>query len=285
MNRNQRKIAVLAACCVVTWASDVFAQQYDSPANRMRPIGSPSAVDQYRRSGTVPTVVRSPLTSPSGLRETAYQNTGYQNSAGLVRQTAMQFEVPGGAGAFAPPAGPLTQPAAQPSSRSLPPGPVPQQSLPTQQAPLAQQFSPQQQPLPSLPSPPLGQRLDLAPMNQPVLSNQFATINNCAGVTGPSNYNASFGSACAPVGYQAVAPYQAPPAQIAAPALMPGGTQVLPGSAAIVAPAALNPAPIGSLLTFGQERYPVQVGQGILGQPKAYVPGQTVRNWLRYFTP
>ena len=28
-----------------------------------------------------------------------------------------------------------------------------------------------------------------------------------------------------------------------------------------------------------------QVGQGILGQPKLYVPGQPVRNFLRYLTP
>jgi hypothetical protein len=36
---------------------------------------------------------------------------------------------------------------------------------------------------------------------------------------------------------------------------------------------------------MGQQQHPVQVGQGILGQPKAYVPGQGVRNFIRYLTP
>ena len=35
-------------------------------------------------------------------------------------------------------------------------------------------------------------------------------------------------------------------------------------------------------LTAAQQSY---VGQGILGQPKAYVPGQPLRNLFRYLTP
>jgi hypothetical protein len=85
------------------------------------------------------------------------------------------------------------------------------------------------------------------------------------------------GYGLAPVGFQA------PPAQIPAPAILPNAPS-LGSPVAGVAPAT-NPAPVGSLLTFGQEQNVVQVGQGIIGQPKAYVPGQTIRNWLRYFTP
>ncbi|TWT83755.1 hypothetical protein CA13_52260 [Planctomycetes bacterium CA13] len=44
-------------------------------------------------------------------------------------------------------------------------------------------------------------------------------------------------------------------------------------------------APIRSLFTLGQEANPVQVGQGLWGQPVAYVPGQGIRNWVRYFFP
>ena len=38
-------------------------------------------------------------------------------------------------------------------------------------------------------------------------------------------------------------------------------------------------------MTMGQERNRVVVGQGIVGQPVAYVPGQWVRNSLRYLFP
>jgi hypothetical protein len=39
------------------------------------------------------------------------------------------------------------------------------------------------------------------------------------------------------------------------------------------------------LFTLGQENYNVVMGRGIIGQPKAYVPGQCVRNFFRYLTP
>ena len=299
---------LLSTLAMTMGASLSLAQQpVDSPAARMRPIGSPSAVDQYRRPSASPRFSGPRFSGPrfsgsSIRRETKYQRSGPGLPDGHVRQTAMQFEIPGGASPFAPPsAGPLTPPA-QPSltphqpalsPAPLPPGPLPSQPLPSQPLPSqpAAATLPRQSsvlPRPGVapnPLPAPGLRADHAPMNAPVLSNQFATVNNCAAVSGPSSYSAACasgcGSACAPVGYQAPA-YQAPPAQIPAPALMPTTPF---GAPALTAPAALNPAPIGSLMTFGQQRYPVQVGQGLLGQPKAYVPGQTLRNWLRYFTP
>ena len=39
------------------------------------------------------------------------------------------------------------------------------------------------------------------------------------------------------------------------------------------------------LIGFGQDANNVQLGRGIFGQPKAYVPGQFFRNSLRYITP
>jgi hypothetical protein len=39
------------------------------------------------------------------------------------------------------------------------------------------------------------------------------------------------------------------------------------------------------LFSLGQENYNVVLGRGILGQPTAYVPGQYVRNFLRYIFP
>ncbi len=39
------------------------------------------------------------------------------------------------------------------------------------------------------------------------------------------------------------------------------------------------------IFSLGQEGYNVQIGRGIIGQPTVYVPGQPVRNFLRYLSP
>lgn len=39
------------------------------------------------------------------------------------------------------------------------------------------------------------------------------------------------------------------------------------------------------LFTLGQENNNVVLGRGLIGQPKAYVPGQCIRNFFRYLTP
>ncbi len=128
---------------------------------------------------------------------------------------------------------------------------------------------------------------DFRAVPQPQLQNNFATIDNCNLVTPASAYSAAFGQGCGSTGYvvpqsygvpQAIGTpltYTPPPAEIAAPAILPNnaGTGARAG------------APIRSLVTLGQERFPVQVGQGLWGQPIAYVPGQPVRNWVRYFFP
>jgi hypothetical protein len=48
---------------------------------------------------------------------------------------------------------------------------------------------------------------------------------------------------------------------------------------------ASNNVGLKPLFTLGQENYNVVLGRGLIGQPKAYVPGQGVRNFLRYLTP
>lgn len=37
--------------------------------------------------------------------------------------------------------------------------------------------------------------------------------------------------------------------------------------------------------SLGQENYNVQIGRGIIGQPTVYVPGQPIRNFIRYLSP
>ncbi|MEL7263891.1 MAG: hypothetical protein AAFP69_03630, partial [Planctomycetota bacterium] len=77
------------------------------------------------------------------------------------------------------------------------------------------------------------------------------------------------------------------PPQGQTPLLQPPATQPGVGGPSLAAanPAGnerLAPRP---LVTLGQENYPVVVGQGFYGQPAAYVPGQSIRNFLRYLTP
>lgn len=82
--------------------------------------------------------------------------------------------------------------------------------------------------------------------------------------------------------------------QYCAPGIPSGGVpQLVPGA---VAPPTLPPnltpqlytpdnAGFKPLFSLGQENYNVQLGRGIIGQPTVYVPGQPVRNFLRYISP
>jgi len=126
---------------------------------------------------------------------------------------------------------------------------------------------------------------DLTPLSPPQLSgSDFATVSNCPNVSPRSSYSAGWGSGCGsvrPTGMTAPVPYAPPPAIIPAPAVMP--PLVVDPLATSPVPASATPA--DALISFGQETYPVQVGQGLWGQPVAYVPGQGFRNWVRYFFP
>ncbi|WP_145416047.1 hypothetical protein [Planctomycetes bacterium K23_9] len=261
-------------------------------------MGSPSAVDQFRRGNR--------------FQETAYDrslsnpNARYERSPSTnVRQVAM-LQQDGGfrspplpesqPGNFAIPGGPggntaaMTQPR-QPGQNLLQPQPMPNL---------------QGQPLPSnpnasLPSNPAlassGAILspsDMAPMPRPNLGSAFATVDNCNCVSPASGYSAASGIGCGSgLGYISPAScntpvtpgylpqnygYAAPAAQIPGPAVMP----VQPGFATGNLTTGSVPR---ALISLGQQNYQVQVGQGLWGQPVAYVPGQSIRNWVRYFFP
>lgn len=46
-----------------------------------------------------------------------------------------------------------------------------------------------------------------------------------------------------------------------------------------------NNAGYSPLVSLGQENYNVVLGRGFVGQPTVYVPGQPIRNFLRYLSP
>ncbi|WDQ15909.1 hypothetical protein [Rhodopirellula sp. P2] len=279
-----------------------------------RPIGSPSAVDQTetarRQRAAQNTVVR-----PTSFRspQTAYDPN--------VRQVAMQsggFDLPGDIGGpqtFTPPAG--SQPVQSQPSFGVPPSvgnsqpgfgnsaPVPSppsgMSAPAGGAPTQGRSLPAPTAVPNdvlggnptfapnrIGPPPS----DYAPVPPPQLSNGgYATMSNCALISAPSEYSAmspysgyGYGQGCATPGGVAPVGYIAPPAQIAAPAAIPATAYPVGSTVPPVASTTLNAGPAGALIDFGQGANPVQVGPGLWGQPVAYVPGQGVRNWLRYFS-
>ena len=84
---------------------------------------------------------------------------------------------------------------------------------------------------------------------------------------------------CAPQQYAPATVYQqqyAPAQQYAAPQAAP----VMPQYGVGTGQFSYRP-----LLPIAQQPAAVQVGQGILGQPTVYVPGQPVRNLFRYISP
>ncbi|EMI19612.1 hypothetical protein RMSM_03458 [Rhodopirellula maiorica SM1] len=307
----------------------------DTPQTRLRPIGSPSAVDRYRSRE-----------SSTSLRETAYQTSGnaFQSSqvshdatnrgtyeGSQIRQAMMQQSVtapqlppdasPNGGGmglppngfavpstppnnsappsGFTPPPSSFTPPpTAQPSAPSLPPSSSATSAPPTSLPAGPNAFSPAPPPLSSGPG---GQNTlpyspnsssDLTPLAQPELQTEFATMSNSPCISAPSSYTAACASPYMPVSYYAADPCAVPTTLPSTTTIAPAPTFAPAPNVAVAPPAVygtpITPgtaAPIGSLFTLGQERNLVQVGQGLWGQPVAYVPGQGVRNWIRYFFP
>jgi hypothetical protein len=109
---------------------------------------------------------------------------------------------------------------------------------------------------------PLANTADIA-NTQPVLPQNVSTYQSA----GP----------CAPIG--AVPTYPAPGA-------VPG-TYVPPTITPNLTPGLYSPNNSGysPVFSLGQENYNVQLGRGIIGQPTVYVPGQPIRNFLRYISP
>ncbi len=117
-----------------------------------------------------------------------------------------------------------------------------------------------------------------APAPNAVAPTQFP---NAPGAPPPQGWNV--------YGYQPTAYSCMPPN--AGPTFPPGGA--VPSSAAPptlppnFTPGMYTPDNAGytPLFSLGQENYNVLLGRGIIGQPTVYVPGQPVRNFLRYLSP
>lgn len=91
----------------------------------------------------------------------------------------------------------------------------------------------------------------------------------------------------APVGSVPTQYQCAPAGPVYPPAGMVPGTYVPPTLTPNLAPGAYSPNNSGytPFFSLGQENYNVQLGRGIIGQPTVYVPGQPIRNFMRYLSP
>jgi hypothetical protein len=193
-----------------------------------------------------------------------------------------------------PNTGPVLGPTTQPVMPSGPPFSAPAPGLTSPTMPVAPPSTPPRG-LPMGPTAPVSpmqpglgsvNSSDLSPLAQPQLNDQFATIDNCSCVSPPSGYVAATGwTQCAPPTSYAAAPtappYLAPSATTSVPAPV-AGAPVIPDASTMPKGSGV---PRHSLISFGQDRNPIVVGQGIIGQPVAYVPGQPVRNWFRWLFP
>ena len=286
-------------------------QDFDTPQTRLRPIGAPSAVDRYgavdRYSAVDPYRSSGAMTGNEASRN-VFASAGYATptTSSNIRQTAMQFGFPTDASPAPPP---QISPPQTLSPQNLPPQTLAPQTAPTQFTPppgfntVPQFNAPPPRTLPTAPlaqapptsrtQAPIPSSSDMTPIAPPQLSSGgFATVSNCANVTGPSTYLAASGIGCGQTGFVApttYAPTIVSPPPTGYPAPNPATLVPLNPSSVIAAPTLPvvppNAAPVGPLISFGQSANPVQVGPGLFGQPKAYVPGQGLRNWLRYFTP
>ncbi|MEL6108397.1 MAG: hypothetical protein AAFU85_20410 [Planctomycetota bacterium] len=317
------RLAMTGAFVLMAGLGTVAGQ--DTPMARMRPIGTPSAVDQYRGQSSRGSALNRPRTMPTPRNETAFWQPNAPNQS-VVQTAMMQSDLeapslPGETpGEFGLPPG---DPAAGSSIPSNPPFPsnIGDRSAETTPRTLPPSRNPAFGAAPG--SPALGSAAlgsaalggganagvpgstfprtvpsspsDLTPIPQPRLnSNGFSTVDNCRLISGPSTYTAAMAYGCGnqqivPTGYggpstvggPVTSPFAGVPAEYAPAATLPPTTIVAPTGPF----ASRGAAPARSLFTLGQETNTVQVGQGLWGQPKAYVPGQNVRNWVRYFFP
>ena len=159
--------------------------------------------------------------------------------------------------------------------------------------------------------PPAPAANDRTPMAAPSLGNAFATAGNSPFVSPPGGVGTAMAYPAAQCGRPCRQPCGLP---YASPSIVPMAVSPLTYAPVATPPAATPPAatppvvvpppigppsyttpgialppasaaPAGALVTVAATPAAIEIGQGLLGQPKAYVPGQTFRNWLRYFTP
>lgn len=300
---------VIALLAVAT----VQGQDPETPLTRLRPITEGSAVDQFAReqSHESSVEINGPLGSQVGANVVTAQwaSTPFEAGVPVERQTSpegrhtamMQFQMPGGQAAptMAPPAtssdasmipppslgpssgtvlGPSTPPTFSPAPTTIPPS---FQGVPTMAPPRGLPMSPGMTSSPPMVFTPVPSSRDLLPVNPPQLNDQFATIDNCSCVSPPSGYVAATGwTQPSPTTSFVATP--APSAYIAPVAAPVAGLPVIPDASTMPKGSGV---PRHSLISFGQNRNPIVVGQGVIGQPVAYVPGQPVRNWIRWVFP
>ena len=94
----------------------------------------------------------------------------------------------------------------------------------------------------------------------------------------PANYQTGTAQATTTLTSPTGAPYTGTqmPYRVVPPTIMPNQAPQL---------YAWNAGGYQPLVSLGQDRYNVQLGRGIVGQPTVYVPGQSFRNFLRYLSP
>jgi len=302
---NRSVAAILLAFASFCWGipasaqtrpNEAMAEDFVTPQTKLRPIGSPSAVDAYR---TQSAIIAPASVEPTSVRQAVLM----QNSADSVAIPPPSlpqggFALPPGNGlpvplSSSPSAGPINMPPPT-GFQTLPQAPASQPGFAGQGNGQALSPVPRTGTVigPAVPAQ-MGQIApsnDYAAMPQPQLDNRFATLGNCSNISAPSGYRSDRILTCGqPTGY--VTPvalnqnqpiYSAPPAQIGPPVILPPPQTGFPiSSSQTIVPGTPGYRP---LVSFGQERFPVQVGQGIFGQPTAYVPGQKFRNMIRYIT-
>ena len=318
MIRAVARPAVSPLVVCLTLVVSVQAQSPETPMTRLQPIDAPSAVDRYvrppgshgRTDPDSPVVTAPVVTAPAVTAQWESNAASATEAAYTVRA---QFQLPGNTpppvapsdatlmpppslGTTQPPTtgtvlGPTTQPPTTgtvlgPTTQTvMPPGPPFSAPAPGTMSP-TMPVAPPTAPPRGLPMGAATSSSDLSPMGQPQLNDQFATIDNCSCVSPPSGYVAATGwNQCAPTTSYAVTPTTPPYLAPAAPPTVPApvaGAPVIPDASTMPKGSGV---PRHSLISLGQDRNPIVVGQGIIGQPVAYVPGQPVRNWFRWLFP
>lgn len=267
----------LVAFAWVPWGTPaLWGQSPETPLTRLRPIAEPSEVDRFTRQAI-------PHQSDMVTSQLHTARMQFQLPQGASGNVGPQTTTP-----YSPSDNSVITPPSLGSSPSPPPfsgtvlGPSTQTVMPTAPPVVTPRGLPMSPgaaaPMTSFPVAPPS--VDLIPVSPPQLNDPFATIDNCSCVSPPSSYVAATGwSQCAqPAPYPVATPsstYLGTPTQVLPAVVIPPTTTIATGRG----------VPRHSLINFGQSRNPVVVGQGIVGQPVAYVPGQPVRNWIRYLFP
>lgn len=240
-----------------------------APSAALKPLGAPSVVDQYKPRVAnyaygAPLSRQASAAASYPVRQTAYQIATDQNfvvqpqlgvGAGGGFQTPGLQPAPGAAGG-AVIANPQTAPLVNPNITANPNYPANPAAVGTQQ-PIAPNVAP------------------LAPAPTPI-----ATVGTSPCVTPASGWMAGGAWDCGPLvqtSAVSVAPSAyTPPQQYSPNVVMPNRNPYLysPNNSGYV-----------PLFSLGSPYPNVQVGQGIIGQPTVYVPGQPVRNFFRYLSP